>query len=305
MRRTPSKQSEATPPTDPPAGHEPRREQETEVGIVSLSTTSRSTLRGNALPPGAPSAATGATRKGTLTLEPPRHGEPPRIPDWERSSASTLWPDARWEYATPTVLPTEPDPVSADPPRRRGRHRQEGRRQGRRSRRFTTVIVLTALVVVFVAVAATVASLQRTTNRPTPPAAAAPATQTTAAPVDSVAQARSATAAADTATTTARTELHAMPGFPTPTKVAVIINPYVRSLQRYGTFLATARLPASARKAAANARALVTRDVQALGTINGLPSIDLGTYLDGFGRNAAQLQTALASLQLQLGAPRR
>jgi hypothetical protein len=170
------------------------------------------------------------------------------------------------------------------------------------------MIVLTVLVVVFVAVAAVVASIHQSPSRPTPPAAGRSGTHATTQatiPVDraGVAQVESATAAADRATTAARTKLHALTGFPTPTTVAAVINPYVRSLRRYRTVLASATtLPVSAQGAAAIVGALVTRDVKDLNTINGLPSIDLGTYLDAFGLNAGQLQEAFGTLRIRLGA---
>jgi hypothetical protein len=84
--------------------------------------------------------------------------------------------------------------------------------------------------------------------------------------------------------------------------VAAIVNLYVPTLVRLKTVLGETPLPVSARSAAASAHALAARDVQFLGTINGLPPLKLGTYLVELGTNAIQLQTTLHHLQRQLPA---
>ncbi len=111
---------------------------------------------------------------------------------------------------------------------------------------------------------------------------------------------QTATRAADGATTAARSKLDTMTGFPTVTKVAPVINPYVASLQDYKTVLARTHAPTAARRAAVTAAALVTSDVQFLSTINGLPSLRLGAYFEQFGRDATQLQNALGTLEGEL-----
>ena len=111
-----------------------------------------------------------------------------------------------------------------------------------------------------------------------------------------MARLRAATTAAAAATATARTKLQTMSGFPTPTNVAAVINPYVASLQVYGSALSKTAVPEAARAAALSAVVLVTRDEQSLATINGLPSLQLGSYLEAFFINVEQLQTTLSNL---------
>ena len=49
-------------------------------------------------------------------------------------------------------------------------------------------------------------------------------------------------------------------------------------------------------------RALLARDVQSLATINGLPSLRLGSYLEGFDPGVTHLQKDLRTLEHTLGA---
>jgi hypothetical protein len=167
-----------------------------------------------------------------------------------------------------------------------------------RRRAFKVTIVLASLVVVIAAAAVVVASLHHPTSRPT--STAAPSTS--AISTSDVAQVRAATAAANAATTNARNQLHALTGFPTVTNVEGVINPYVASLERYNSVLTMATVPESARKAAVGADVVVARDMQSLSTINGLPALKLGTYLQEFTLDAAQLQTNLSNLQQKLHA---
>jgi hypothetical protein len=51
------------------------------------------------------------------------------------------------------------------------------------------------------------------------------------------------------------------------------------------------------------ALAQVGDDVQSMSTINGLPALRLGSYLEQFGKDTAQFQHALATLEHDLGAP--
>ena len=55
-------------------------------------------------------------------------------------------------------------------------------------------------------------------------------------------------------------------------------------------------MPTAARTAALSAVVQVTQDLQFLGTVNGLPSLQLGTYLRQFFSDSAQLQTTLSNL---------
>lgn len=161
---------------------------------------------------------------------------------------------------------------------------------------MTVAIVLTSLFVVAVAVGVTLPSFRHSTRTPRT-TSKSPATE--AAPAVSsadVARVRAATTAAVAATATARTKLQTLGGFPTPTNVAAVINPYVARLQIYSAALTRTAVPAAARTAAMNAVVQVTRDEQFLGTINGLPSLQLGSYLQAFFSDAAQLQTTVANL---------
>jgi hypothetical protein len=220
-------------------------------------------------------------------LEPLGELERKPIPDWERTSAAAAWSEARWEHASEPAPPSRPLPSADDQHRR-----------GRRSRAVTTTIVLVSLFIVFAAVAAVVASLHHSAP-PSHGRASAPRPKVSSADVTRV---RTATAAADAATTTVHVNLDSLHGIPTPAGVAAVINPYVQSLQQFQSVLATTALPARTRTAAASAQVLVTQDVQFLATINGLPSIRLGSYLEQVGQESADLQSTLARLQTELPA---
>jgi len=235
-------------------------------------------------PASGPAHAVDAPRKPIWPTEPAREAEPPQIPDWGR--ASTALSDARWEHASeatpsPWQAPSDPAARRTHPPR---------------TRAFKVTIVLASLVVVLVAVAIVVTSLRQPTSRPTSPAAPS----TSAVSSSDVAQVRAATAAADAATTKARNQLHALTGWPTVTHVAGVINPYVAALERYNSVLTMATVPESARTAAVSADVRVARDMLSLSTISELPALKLGTYLQEFTLDAAQLQTNLANLQQKL-----
>jgi tetrahydromethanopterin S-methyltransferase subunit D len=212
---------------------------------------------------------------------------PRDIPNWERGAGATSWPESRWEHATQTTLPVQ----STRPGPDRGQRHQ--------SRAPSAGVAVAFLVLILIAGAVVLASLHHAPKAPTGPAAA-----TTSTVSDSdVERMLTATIAAGAANTLAQSKLQPGSGFPTVTKVAGIINPYVASLQRYKTALADIPVPEGVRPDAVNAHALVTRDLQFLGTINGLPSLRLGTYLEEFHLDAAQLQSILGSLQRELNAP--
>jgi hypothetical protein len=226
--------------------------------------------------------------KLATTLEHVPEVVPPEIPNWERAAVSNSWPESRWEHATKTTLPWRPVPPRQDAdPRRHGRA-------------FTAALAVGFLVLVFVAGAVVLASLHHAPKAPTGPAAAS----TSSASASDVAQILAATKAADAANASAQVKMHTLSGFPTPAKVAKVINPYVASLQHYKTTLTDISAPASARALAVSAHALVTRDLHFLGTINGLPPLRLGSYLEEFGKGADTLHTTLVSLQRELHPPR-
>jgi hypothetical protein len=224
------------------------------------------------------------TPKMATLPEPAAEAVPPRIPNWERSSVSVpaSWPDARWEHAGETAPPHRPVHAHG--------------RQSRRTRATTTAIVLASLVAVFVAVTIVMVLLHHSTNATTGATHTAPVTSSHSTHVVA------ATKTADGVTSTTRSELHALKGIPTLVTVAALINPYVTSLQQYAAVLSGAHVSAKARTAAAQALALARQDVQFLSSINGLPSIRLGSYLEQFGKDAAQFQKALGTLEHDLGA---
>lgn len=255
------------------------------------SDTGRDPLPDASVPQAWGSSSTGVAGRLTQTppepvwpSEPTGEVEPPQIPNWGQTAVPR--PSARWEHASVTTLPRRPDPTG----------RSRWRPQGQRSRALTVAIVLTSLFVVAVAVGVTVPSFRQSTSTPTN-TSKSPATA--AAPVVSsadVARVRAATTAAVAATATARTKLQTLSGFPTPTNVAAVINPYVASLELYSSALTDTAVPKAARTAALSAVVQVTKDQQFLGTVNGLPSLQLGTYLKAFFSDSAQLQTTLTNL---------
>ena len=147
-----------------------------------------------------------------------------------------------------------------------------------------------------VSVAAIVHSLHHTTgptvttSPSTPPAASSPAT----------ARVQSATDSVDSATTAAVASLASLPGFPTPTNVANVINPYISSLQLYDTFLSGASVPQPARSVADATESQVRHDLAVFSTIDGLPPIRLGTYLNTFSAEVTRLQASFTTLEQDL-----
>jgi hypothetical protein len=210
---------------------------------------------------------------------------PPPIPNWEQASASTSWPDALYEQASSTTRPPLPAHSAA------GAHHQHNHR----TRAFTTTVVLASLFVIFVAVTLTLVLLHHSDN---PPARTA---STAAATSPDTARLQAATKTMGGNLNATRAAFHSLKGIPTIVVVAGIIDPYVSSLQHYQTVLAGAKVPTSARAAAANVRALLSGDAQSLATIHGLPPIRLGTYLEDFLTSATQLQKDLGTLEHALG----
>ena len=209
---------------------------------------------------------------------------PPRMPNWDRSAVSASWPDAGWELAGETTAPHRPVPA-------------HGRRR-RRTRATTAVIVVSSLVTFFVAVTGVMVLLHHSATAN----ATAGTAPTKAVTSSGATQLVAATRVADGATTKTGSELHALKGIPTTVTVAAVINPYVTSLQQYAAALSGPGVPAAARIAADDARALVDQDVQFLSTINGLQPIHLGSYLEQFGKNATQFQRSLGTLEHDLDA---
>ncbi len=85
--------------------------------------------------------------------------------------------------------------------------------------------------------------------------------------------------------------------FPTPPRVATMINPYVDSLHLYDTLAAGVRVPAPAQAAARSAETQVRSDIAFLQTINGLAPIQLGAFITSFLARSTQLEETLGALQ--------
>jgi hypothetical protein len=159
-----------------------------------------------------------------------------------------------------------------------------------------TTAVLASLFVVFVVVMVVTVLLHHSDN---PPAGTA---STSAAVSPATARLQAATKSMSSSASAARSAMHSLSGIPTTVTVAAVINPYLSSLRHYQTVLSGAEVPTSARRAAANARALASRDVQSLATIDGLPSLLLGSYLEAFGSGVTHLQKDLGTLEHALRA---
>jgi hypothetical protein len=218
--------------------------------------------------------------------EPEREPAPEAVGTVELESSLTALPEAQWDHDT--------EPESARGPAH-ARTRNSAEKKPR-SRVFTATLVLASLLVVFVAAVAVVRSLHHSTVSASPPVHSTSAVSTSSA----VARLQTATDAADSATTSARVALTSLSHFPTPTNVETVINPYISSLQIYGTFLSETDAPPAARSAAASAGSQVRQDLKFLVTIEGLPPVQLGSYLQQFGTNATQLQTTLSALEQDL-----
>jgi hypothetical protein len=226
------------------------------------------------------------TPKVAVLPAPADEAVPPPIPNWERASVSAPSPEAPWEHASSTTR--RPRPVHSV--------EETHQQHSRRSRAFMTTAVLASLFVAFVVVMVVMVLLHHSDN---PPAGTA---STSAAVSPETARLQAATKSMNTHADAARSALHSLNGFPTIVKVAAVINPYVSSLHHYQTVLSGAAVPTSARGAAANVRALLSRDVQSLATINGLPPLRLGSYLEKFGSGVTHLQKDLGTLEHALRA---
>ncbi len=223
--------------------------------------------------------------------------EPEPIVSWEPEPE--LEPEPEPEVVEATEWPWEDDGenVSAgDPSEARTRR---GERE-KRSRVFTTTVVLACVFAGIVAGAAAERSIHHPTTAASKPPVHATARVSSAA---EAAQIQTATDAIDSATTAARVGLGALSSFPTPANVAREINPYISSLQLYAAFLSGRTVPEPAQAAAASTEAQVRQDLQFLSTIENLPPLQLGAYLEQFGTDSTQLQTTLSTLEQNLHTP--
>lgn len=219
--------------------------------------------------------------------------EPPRIPDWKPPSPSTSTPEVRWERATQPPFP--PRPV----------HLSTGRGSGprERSRVVAAIVVLACIVVAGVAIVFSLHhSATATTGSSATTTSGVATSHGTATPPRSSGTSRvqAAVKGADAATTKAQSQLDSLSGFPTPAKVAAVIDPYAYALQLYESFLSGSAVPAAAWSDKITADTQVSEDLRFLNTINELPSLQLGTYMVQFGTVAAQLHTTLSTLEQDL-----
>ncbi len=226
--------------------------------------------------------------KREMESAPHEKSDPVWVPEPEMAPHAEFDPD--WEPDG------EPNPTPSFGPVHR-RSRKTGATQRRSPVFMATAIVACAFLLV-VGIAAIGHSLHHAT---TPPAAPPASTGSPAAPTSpATARVQSATDSVDSATTSARAGLASITGFPTPSNVANVINPYVASLQLYDTFMSGASVPAPASSAAAATLAQVRNDVTFFGTIDGLPPIRLGTYLTAFTTDVSRLQATLSTLEQAL-----
>jgi hypothetical protein len=223
--------------------------------------------------------------------EPITEVSPPRIPNWEPPATSSEQDGRGRVYGgEPSFVPGIPHARAAEDRDTRGPRR--------------TVIIVAAvacLLIVVLAGTAIYASLHHSTTAPT---TSTPATKAVhvVSPATS-ARIHRATAVALAATTLAQHQLHTLPGFPTPTKTAKVINPYISSLQDYRDFLSNLTVPAAAQGAKRTATEEINQDLRFLATINGLEPVQLGTWLVQFGSNTVDVQTALSTFEEVLHIP--
>jgi len=171
-------------------------------------------------------------------------------------------------------------------------------------RRFSTALVGVAGIIVVIVMATLVAHLLH----PTPAvsgsgSAPAPATHRAAPSAVDREHLETATDDAVSATTAMRTGFTVLKGIPTVATTAAIINPYVDSLQLYGTLLGATPVPSSASAPARTVSTDVREDATYLEAINGLASANLGAFIDGVFTRATALETATGALENALRPP--
>ncbi len=155
-------------------------------------------------------------------------------------------------------------------------------------------LVLLACLFFAVAIGAAVLHFGHIRSNSTPPATAA---TTGASSRANIARLESAITDVQSASSGAQAGLTTLSVFPTPPRVATIINPYVDSLQLYETLASSVEVPKAARSAASTADLQVHDDISFLGTINGLPAIQLGSFIEGFFARSTQLQSTMDALE--------
>lgn len=226
-------------------------------------------------------------------------------------------PSDGWTLATPpegveAVAPLAAIPdldLADDHPADLDTDDPEAQSPKKRSRVFKATVVAACLLLVAVIAVVAGRALHHATTPSAPPshATAPPASTggTSSSTAGSTAAAdaariRAATQAVNSATTAANVGITSLASFPTPTNVEAVINPYISSLQLFGTFLSGTKIPAAAQPAAASAQAQLQQDLTFLDTIDGLPPAQLGAFLEQFVTNTTHLQTTLTTLDQKL-----
>ena len=177
-----------------------------------------------------------------------------------------------------------------------GRRPHTSARTARRSAETRRRVLLAALFVAVVICAVVVVHAGRARSDTQPPVAVT-------SPVSSGAQLfrlESAISDVQSASTEAPAGLTGLGGFPTPQRVAAVVIPYVDSLQLYQNVAAGVTVPTHACAAFASANAQVVQDITFLKSINGLPPVQLGSFIDEFFAHITQLQATLDRLQQDL-----
>ena len=177
-----------------------------------------------------------------------------------------------------------------------GRRPHTSARTARRSGETRRRVLLAALFVAVVICAVVVVHAGRARSETQPPAAII-------SPVSSGAQlsrVESAISDVQSASSAAQAGLTSLAEFPTPQRVAAVVNPYVDSLQLYQNVAAGVTVPTSARSAFASANDQVVQDITFLKSINGLPPVQLGSFIEEFFAHITQLQATLDRLQQDL-----
>jgi hypothetical protein len=106
-----------------------------------------------------------------------------------------------------------------------------------------------------------------------------------------------ATAVVTTAGTTMSLGMNDIAGVPTIGQVTTVVDPYVSALEHYSRVLTGATLNPSADTARQSVLSHVHRLVAFLRTLSRVSSARLGSWIDGFYLQTAELQSAIDGLQ--------
>jgi hypothetical protein len=164
---------------------------------------------------------------------------------------------------------------------------------------YTATVVLACVLLVAVSTVLIARAFHRPSNPGSPAASASPAVAR--------AELQAATDEVDAATTTAVAGIMSLPVAPTRGQVAAVVNPYVETLALYDTVLSGSLsahdLAASSTGPARATAAQIRRIVSSLRTVDVLPPIALGAFVQSFGSDATGLQATLNDLEGALASP--